>query len=42
MESCIELFGVDPQLHEEGLFEVKKEIEEDFEGFDLGDLSVMD
>lgn len=38
MESCIELFGVGPQLHEEGLFESKDEIEEDFEDFDLGDL----
>ena len=38
MESCIELFGVGPQLHEENLFEAKEEIEEDYEDFDLSDL----
>lgn len=41
MESCVELFGVGPQLHEEGLFEIEDE-KEDFEEYYFGDLSVMD
>ena len=28
LESCIELFGVPPQLHEEGLFENEDEIDD--------------
>lgn len=41
MESCVELFGVGPQLHEVGLFEIGDE-KEDFEEYYFGDLSVMD
>lgn len=41
MDSCIELFGVGPQLHEEGLFEIEDE-KEDFEEYYFGDLSIMD
>ena len=41
MDSCIELFGVGPQLHEEGLFEIEDK-KEDFEEYYFGDLSVMD
>jgi hypothetical protein len=36
LDSCIELFGVAPQLHKEGLFDM-----EDFEDLSFGDLSFL-
>ena len=41
LDSCFELFGVAPQLHEEALFEVEDE-NEDFENFCMGDLCILE
>lgn len=41
IDSCIELFGVAPQLHEEGLFEVEDEMD-GFVDYGLCDLSFFE
>ncbi len=40
LDSCIDLFGVAPQLHDEGLFDMEDDIE-DFEDLSFGDLSFL-